>query len=80
MARWIKDKGIKPQKKGGGYAEKTKSTMKNLAFVLGQAIATKGISPRNYVKDATEQALRNSAGKVAREIYIDYIKKELKSK
>tara|TARA_R110002012_G_C11608400_1_gene607933 strand:+ start:272 stop:835 length:564 start_codon:yes stop_codon:yes gene_type:complete len=80
MARWIKNKGIKPQKKGGGFVEKTESTMKGLAYVLGRAVATKGISARNYVKDATEQALRNSAGKVAREIYIDYIKKELKSK
>ena len=81
MAKWIKDKPIKPQKKGGGFAKKTKSSMNNLAFVLGRAVATKGIGARNYVKDATEMALTNGyAGQLAKEIYIDYIKQTLKTK
>tara|TARA_R110000787_G_scaffold16595_1_gene50030 strand:- start:76 stop:642 length:567 start_codon:yes stop_codon:yes gene_type:complete len=81
MAKWIKNKPIRPQKKGGGFVKKTPSTMNNLAFLLGRAVATKGIGARNYVKDATEMALTNGfAGEIAKEIYIDYIKKTLKTK
>lgn len=80
MAKWIKEKPIRPQKKGGGFVKKTKSTMNSLAFLLGRAVATKGIGARNYVKDATEMALKNTAPEIAKEIYIDYIKKTLNTK
>jgi len=80
MARWIKDKPIRPQKKGGGFVKKTKSTMNSLAFLLGRAVATKGIAARHYVRDATEKAIRGSASDIAKEIYIDYIRKTLNTK
>lgn len=81
MAKWIKNKPIKPRDKSGSFIKKTPATMNNLAFLLGRAVATKGIGARNYVKDATEMAFRNGhAGEIAKEIYIDYIKKTLNTK
>lgn len=81
MAKWIQNKPIKPRDKSGSFIKKTPATMQNLAFVLGRAVATKGIGARNYVRDATDMALRNGGAElIAKEIYIDYLKKTLNTK
>ena len=54
---------------------KNKEQAKKQASVLiGKAIATKGLSARNYFKDAIEQAIPQQGGKVAVAMALDYIK------
>jgi uncharacterized protein (DUF2164 family) len=80
MAGWIKSKPIRLREMGTGkFSKNTDQAKKQLAFVLGRAVATKGMSARHYFKDAVEQALPNDGGDIAVSIALNYIKKNLRS-
>ena len=80
MAGWIKSKPIRLREMGTGkFSKNTDQAKKQLAFVLGRSVATKGMSARHYFKDAVEQALPNDGGDIAVSIALNYIKKNLRS-
>lgn len=80
MAGWIQSKPIRLRDLGTGqFSKNTDQAKKQLAFVLGRSVATKGLSARNYFKDAVEQALPEDGGDIAVSIALNYIKKNLKS-
>ena len=79
LAGWIKDKPIRLRNMGTGqFSENTKTAKKQLQFVLGRAVATKGISARHYFKDAVEQAIPKDGGEVAVAMALDWINNSLK--
>lgn len=73
MMKWIKSKPIKPRDKTGKFSKNTKSSMNSLAFVLGRAVATKGISARNYLRDAIEQSAEKQGAKMIASLTENYI-------
>lgn len=79
LAGWIKDKPIKLRDMGTGkFSENTKTAKKQLAFLLGRAVATKGISAVKYFADAVEQAIPKDGGEVAVAMALDWINNSLK--
>tara|TARA_R100001244_G_C5165561_1_gene131401 strand:+ start:829 stop:1410 length:582 start_codon:yes stop_codon:yes gene_type:complete len=77
LADWIKNKPIRLRDKDGKFQTKTESRMKSLEFMLGRAIATKGISARHYLKDAVEKAIASDGGNVGVAMALDHIKNDL---
>ena len=79
MAGWIESKPIRLRDLGTGqFTKNTESAKKQLAFVLGRTIATKGLSARHYFKDAVEMAIPQNGGEVAVAMANDFIKQILK--
>ena len=79
MAGWIESKPIKLRDMGTGkFSKNTDVAKRQLAFVLGRAVATKGISARHYFKDAVEQAIPKDGGEVAVAMALDWIKESFK--
>jgi len=79
MAGWIQTKPIRLREMGTGkFAKNTDVAKRQLAFVLGRAVATKGISARHYFKDAVEQAIPKEGGEVAVAMALDWINNSLK--
>ena len=62
----------------GKFSKNTDVAKRQLAFVLGRAVATKGISARHYFKDAVEQAIPQEGGEVAVAMALDWINNSLK--
>lgn len=79
MAGWIESKPIRLRDLGTGqFTKNTKSAKKQLAFLLGRTIATKGLSARHYFKDAIEMAIPQNGGEVAVAMANDFIKQIVK--
>jgi len=79
MSGWIESKPIRLRDLGTGQFKKnTKSAKKQLAFLLGRTIATKGLSARHYFKDAIEMAIPQNGGEVAVAMANDFIKQIVK--
>ena len=79
MAGWIESKPIRLRDLGTGqFTKNTESAKKQLAFVLGRTIATKGLSARHYFKDAVEMAIPQNGGEVAVAMANDFIKQIVK--
>ena len=79
MAGWIESKPIRLRDLGTGQFKKnTESAKKQLAFLLGRTIATKGLSARHYFKDAIEMAIPQNGGEVAVAMANDFIKQLVK--
>jgi len=79
MAGWIESKPIRLRDLGTGqFTKNTESAKKQLAFVLGRTIATKGLSARHYFKDAVEIAIPQNGGEVAVAMANDFIKQIVK--
>lgn len=80
MSGWIQSKPIRLRNLGTGqFSKNTDTAKKQLAFVLGRTIATKGLSARHYFKDAVEQAVPQDGGDVAVSMALEYINKSIKS-
>jgi hypothetical protein len=76
VAGWMKSKPVRLRDLGtGSFAKNTEQAKKQASFLIGRAIATKGLSARNYFKDAIEQAVPQQGGDVAVAMALDYIKK-----
>ena len=72
---WMESKPIRLRDLGtGSFVKNTEQAKKQAAFLIGRSIATKGLSARNYFKDAIEQAVPQQGGKVAVAMALDYIK------
>lgn len=57
---WIKTKPVRLRDTASGSFKKaTPKGLEGLAFVIGRKIATEGITPRHYVKDAFDMAIAN---------------------
>jgi hypothetical protein len=79
MASWINNKPIRLREQGTGkFSKNTAVAKKQLAFVLGRAVATKGISAVKYYADAVEQAIPEEGGEVAVAMALDWINNSLK--
>lgn len=79
MMKWIESKPIKLRDMGTGkFSKNTKTAKKQLAFLLGRKVATQGIAPRHYFKDAGEQAVSKDGGEVAVAMALDWINESLK--
>lgn len=79
MAGWIQSKPIRLRDLGTGqFTKNTESAKKQLAFLLGRTIATKGLSARHYFKDAIEMAIPQNGGDVAVAMANDFIKQIVK--
>ena len=66
MSSWINNKPIRLRDQGTGkFSKNTATAKKQLAFVLGKAVATKGVSAVKYYADAVEQAVPKDGGEVA---------------
>lgn len=79
MAGWIESKPIRLRQMGTGkYKPSPKEAKEQLAFYLGRKIATTGISPRHYFKDAVEMAIPQNGGEVAVAMANDFIKQIVK--
>lgn len=75
VAGWMESKPIRLRDLGtGSFVKNTEQAKKQASFLIGKAIATKGLSARNYFKDAIEQAVPQQGGKVAVAMALDYIK------
>ncbi len=80
MSGWIQSKPVRLRNLGTGqFSKNTDTAKKQLAFVLGRTIATKGLSARHYFKDAVEQAVPQDGGDVAVSMALEYINKSIKS-
>lgn len=80
MAGWIESKPIRLREMGTGrFSKNTETAKKQLAFVLGRTIATKGLSARHYYKDAVEQAIPQDGGDIAVSMALEYINKSIKN-
>jgi hypothetical protein len=79
MASWINNKPIRLRDQGTGkFSKNTATAKKQLAFLLGRAVATKGISAVKYYADAVEQAIPEEGGQVAVAMALDWINNSLK--
>ena len=79
MMKWIETKPIRLRELGTGKFKKSpKEAKEELAFVLGRAVATKGIGARNYFKDAIEMAIPKDGTDVALAMANDFIKQIIK--
>lgn len=75
VAGWMESKPVRLRDLGtGSFVKNTEQAKKQASFLIGKAIATKGLSARNYFKDAIEQAIPQQGGKVAVAMALDYIK------
>lgn len=80
MMSWIQSKPIRLRQMGTGkYKPSPKEAKEQLAFYLGRKIATTGISPRHYFKDAVEQAIPQDGGDIAVSMALEYINKSIKN-
>lgn len=80
MAGWIESKPIRLREMGTGrFSKNTDTAKKQLAFVLGRTVATKGLSARHYFKDAVEQAIPQDGGDIAVSMALEYINKSIKN-
>tara|TARA_R110000803_G_scaffold3139_8_gene10677 strand:+ start:422 stop:1003 length:582 start_codon:yes stop_codon:yes gene_type:complete len=79
IMKWIETKPIKLRDMGTGQFKKnTESAKKTQAFLIGRGIATKGLSARNYFKDAIELAIPKDGTDVALAMANDFIKQIIK--
>mgnify|MGYP003134055585 CR=1 FL=1 len=79
MMNWIQTKPIRLRDLGTGqFSKNSESAKKQLAFLLGRTIATKGLSARNYFSDAIKMAIPNEGTNIAIAMATDYIKKIVK--
>jgi|TARA_R110000764_G_scaffold650_4_gene2503 hypothetical protein len=79
IMKWIETKPIKLRDMGTGQFKKnTESAKKTQAFLIGRGIATKGLSARNYFKDAIEKAIPKDGTDVALAMANDFIKQIIK--
>ena len=79
IMEWIQTKPIRLRDLGTGqFTKNTESAKKTQAFLIGRAIATKGLSARNYYKDAIEKAIPQNGGDVAVAMANDFIKQIVK--
>tara|TARA_R100001163_G_scaffold13569_3_gene12597 strand:+ start:6804 stop:7382 length:579 start_codon:yes stop_codon:yes gene_type:complete len=81
MASWISNKPIRLRDQGTGkFSKNTEKAKQQLAFLLGRKVATQGIAPRHYFKEAAEQAVPKEGGEVAVAMALDWINNSLKNK
>ena len=59
IAQWIKNKPAKLRGKGGKFIEKTKANIKSAAFVIGRAIAQRGLERTQFFTRPFTQELNN---------------------
>ena len=79
IMKWIETKPVKLRDMGTGQFKKnTESAKKTQAFLIGRGIATKGLSARNYFKDAIEMAIPKDGTDVALAMANDFIKQIIK--
>jgi len=55
IEKWIRSPKIKLRNKDGQFIKKSDSNIKSSAYLIGRSIATKGISPREFMKDAIRE-------------------------
>jgi hypothetical protein len=80
MASWINNKPIRLRDQGTGkFSKNTEKAKQQLAFLLGRKVATQGIAPRHYFKEAVEQAVPKEGGEVALAMALDWINNSLKN-
>ena len=80
MASWINNKPIRLRDQGTGkFSKNTEKAKQQLAFLLGRKVATQGIAPRHYFKEAVEQAVPKDGGEVAVAMALDWINNSLKN-
>jgi len=63
--------------KTGSFIKKTPSALKSAEFLIGRAIATKGISARHYFKDAVDRVITESGSVIAVAMALDHINNDL---
>ncbi len=79
MMGWIQSKPIRLRDLGTGqFSKNTESAKKQLAFLLGRSIATKGLSARNYFKDAIDRVVTENGGDVGVAMANGFIQKIIK--
>ena len=45
IKRWMKQKGVRVRKKGGGFAKQTEANVNGLAYAISKGVKIKGIAP-----------------------------------
>lgn len=54
ILKWMNQKNIRLQKKGGGFIKETPALRRNAAFMIARSIGKKGIEGIHYYRDAVE--------------------------
>ncbi len=82
LANWIKKKPIRLRDASGKFkkVKDLKQARKQLEFLLGRAIATKGISARNFISESVETTVRTQGGDLSLSMAIDFVQDRLKTK
>ena len=55
IENWVRSPKIKLRDKDGKFIKKDDKNIRQASFMIGRSIATKGLSPRNYMQDAIEE-------------------------
>ena len=77
VAKWIKNKPLRLRGKKGRFIEKTQSNIKSAAFVIGRAIAQRGLTRTQFFTRPFTQQLKRQTNKIT-EAFADDLESELK--
>ena len=61
VEKWIKNKPLRLRGKGGKFIEKTKANIKSAAFVIGRAIAQRGLERTQFFSKPFTKELNNQS-------------------
>ena len=76
VEKWIKNKPLKLRGKGGKFIEKTKANIKSAAFLIGRAIAQRGLTRTQFFTRPFTQELNNQTDLIL-DAFGDDLEKEL---
>tara|TARA_Y100001963_G_C6596314_1_gene360352 strand:+ start:115 stop:669 length:555 start_codon:yes stop_codon:yes gene_type:complete len=66
VAKWIQNKPIKLRGKDGKFIEKTKANIKSAAFLIGRAIAQRGLQRTQFFTRPFTKELKNQTDDIVR--------------
>jgi hypothetical protein len=72
IEKWIQQKNVRLQKKGGGFIKSTPQARRSAAFLMARSIGKKGIEPFPFYENAIESTLEKNEAAINR-----YIEKKI---
>jgi hypothetical protein len=72
IKKWIKQKPVRLQKKGGGFIPMTEKNLNTAAFLIARSIAKRGTPEVRYYRDAVEAELEERGP-----AFLDALEKEI---
>ena len=71
IENWIRTPKIKLRNKQGQFIDKSESNIKSSAYVIGRSIASEGLSPREFMKDAIRETKKRFVADLSKGILKD---------